>query len=232
MRVFAFHGQFANGRFLREDMGDPDWVTDYPDWQQMDCRQWANLVDEMRSSGPIGVVAYSLAGKLFGDELDGEGRGGLLTALGDSIAWGCSYECPPCNPPPGRQQWIIAWNDDSFGLHSERAKTSRRPVVRRRYKQALQADIEWLASGRIVLCSVGSGRHTRKVEGRKELLGLGHNWDKRVSKNCKETIFSVQRFEWSGYFEKTVKYRNRAMKRIEHELIAMDIEDLQRKGRA
>lgn len=123
--VIALHGQAASGSRLRDDMGRPDWVDWFPDWQRdaADAEQFSDvLMDSLRTSQrKLVLIGYSLGGDFIA----------RLTwqRIGDFIGGIVLYESPLLSldwPRPVGCPVTIVWNDyvpKSIRRREEKAKS-------------------------------------------------------------------------------------------------------------
>ena len=156
--VVAFHGDFANGEMLREDMGDPDWVDWYVDHQGRGRRDLPDeeIIEEL-PSGPLVCVGYSDGG-------DTVAR--LSTLIPERFVAAVVYEAPVVSvPAPGGDFPVLSlWNYGSRKAQSELADEAVR---------------KWAYGRRDFSIHFGKGRHTKWVWRNPWWLGrrLGHGWD-------------------------------------------------------
>lgn len=62
MKVVAFHGDFASPQMLREDSGDPSWITDYMGWEDIHPRFISSALDQEKE--PYVLLGYSRGGQV------------------------------------------------------------------------------------------------------------------------------------------------------------------------
>lgn len=161
MNVFAFHGQGSSPQRMRFDMGNPDWVTDYPDWR--------NGFNPGRQ--PFVALAYSLGGSYLAELTNYQ--------VADRIRGIAVYESPVLGmlPAPVACPVCIIWND----------YIPRQPK-RREMKSRSIAEWSRAATGGSLTLLVGRYRkHTRWIP-RWPLIGQA--WDRGLNPQLHEWVRS------------------------------------------
>jgi len=132
----ALHGQYATGKMLRRDMGDPTWVDYYV--HKIGKLTSAEL---QRLKPPLILVGYSLGGSVIADlthELD------LVGAV--------LYESPLLNDTIPAGTFPVLWIQNDY-----RHKTRR--------KREMDSSLAGWKENHQVTQLTGSGRHIRGVIG-------------------------------------------------------------------
>lgn len=163
MKVFAFHGDGARPWHLRDDMGNPTWVDEYPDWMRQNQEQ---LIAELAAEESVILVGYSSGGGFIAD---------VLSHRLGNITGAVVYESPVRSgrPPGGEFPVMMIWNRGSRKAAS---------------KMACEAMEAWVANSRRKWRLVfGDGGHTRWAW-RPRTLFRAHNWDASVSPKAERFI--------------------------------------------
>lgn len=169
-KVYAFHGDGARPSHLREDMGNPSWVSDYVDWKRQDT---VEVAYDLSMQEAVVLVGYSSGGGFIAD---------ILSHLLDNIAGAILYESPVGQPfPPGGDfPALLLWNQGSWRATSRKADKARKA---------------WRMGGRKVVEpspeNWGSGGHSRWIR-RPRTLCRAHNWDQSLSAMVERWISGLQ----------------------------------------
>lgn len=116
MQVLAFHGQGSSPARMKYDMGNPNWVSSYPDWTlYADAEQFAAA----NGVGDVVLIGYSLGGEFIAEL--------TRTSLAPKIRGIVVYESPVRRGPPrplGCPVKII-WNDYDPWFRWRKAKKAQ-----------------------------------------------------------------------------------------------------------
>lgn len=131
--TIAFHGDFANGKILRRDMGDPEWVDLYYEGHDLPlatrvCSAFDTVV----------LVAYSFGGSLIGH----------LSHVLTNIAAVVLYESPLMGIDEPAGQFPVLWVRNDY------------KSTRRREKEFAATLVAWQADHNVDKMT-GNGRHVR-----------------------------------------------------------------------
>jgi pimeloyl-ACP methyl ester carboxylesterase len=153
VNVLAFHGQGSSPARMKYDMGNPNWVTYYPDWKRF---RGAEHFAEAHSFRDVVLIGYSLGGEFIAEL--------TRTSLASKIRGIVVYESPVRRGPPrplGCKVKII-WNNYD-------------PWFRWRKAKKVQSIYQWTRA--FPNAEKLIGRHTSHVKRIPVAPWFGQAWD-------------------------------------------------------